>query len=94
MGQVSGMARAKQRRNTRHKAKYLAYFNNDTRLKNKAYKLIKHIEKHPTCKASKKVLEALPAHCVRFANKKLKQARGEDRALAFGSHAVGFTNSK
>ncbi len=74
-GSGKGTSGANQRQNTRHKAKYLAYRNNDTREKNKAYKLIRHLERHPACKTGITALENLPAFCVKFARERLSKAR-------------------
>jgi len=73
---IHRMNKANQRQNTRHKAGYTAYFNNDTREKNKAYKLIRHLERHPTCKTAIAALERLPSFCVKSARSKLKKLRG------------------
>jgi len=70
------MSAANQRQNTRHKAGYTAYFNNDTREKNKAYKLIRHLERHPTCKTGLLAIENLPDFCVKSARQRLKKLRG------------------
>lgn len=74
---MSGMSRANQRRNTRHKAKYAAYSGNETRAKNKAYKLIKVIEQNPACRTAIAALEKLPDFCIKSARKRLKEVRGE-----------------
>lgn len=75
---MSGMSRANQRQNTRHKAGYTAYYNNATREKNKAYKLIRHLERHPTCKTAIVALENLPSYCVKSARKRLKKLRASN----------------
>ena len=72
---MSGVNRPNQRQNTRHKAKYLAYRHSDTRNKNKAYKLIRHLEKHPDCKTALVALENLPDFCVKNAHERLKKLR-------------------
>jgi len=77
-GKGGGANKANQRQNTRHKANYLAYRNNDRRGKNKAYKIIKHLERHPTCKTALAALEALPAFCVKSAHKRLNKARAQN----------------
>ncbi len=79
---MSGMSRANARQNTRHKAGYQAYHGNGTKEKNKAYRLIKHLELHPTCKTAIAALEALPDFCVRSARKRLKDARKAIAILA------------
>lgn len=71
---MGGMSKAKARRNTRHKPKYLAYRNNDTREKNKAYKIIMYLERRPDDKVAQASLEALPEFCVRSA----RIRRGKD----------------
>ena len=72
---MSGISKANGRQGTRHKAMYQAYRNNDTREKNKAYKIIKHLERHSACKTAISALEKLPDFCVRFSRKRLKKAR-------------------
>ena len=72
---MSGMSKANQRQNTRHKAGYTAYFHSDTREKNKAYRLIRHLERHPTCKTAIAALESLPSFCVKSAKSKLNKLR-------------------
>lgn len=70
-----GMSKANQRQNTRHKSQYTAYFNNDMREKNKAYKIIRHLERHPLCKTAIAALESLPSFCVKSARLKLNKLR-------------------
>ena len=72
---MSGIGKANQRQNTRHKAQYTAYRNNDTREKNKAYKIIRHLELHPACKTALVALESLPSFCVKSARARLKKLR-------------------
>ena len=74
---MSGMSKANARQNTHHKPEYTAYLNNDRREKNKAYKIIRHLERHPDCKTGVAALESLPDFCVKSARKKLKRARGK-----------------
>ena len=81
---MAGMAIAKQRRNTRKKPFYASYRNNDTRLKNKAYKIIKHIERHPKCEASKAALGDIPMYCVKSATKRLKDLREKSKEALKG----------
>ena len=70
-----GMSKANQRQNTRRKAEYTAYRNNEMRGKNKAYKLIRHLERHPTCKTALAALENLPSFCAKAARMLLKNRR-------------------
>lgn len=72
---MSGSSKANQRQNTRHKAKYNAYRLSETREKNKARKLLKHQESHPTCETTEAALDKLPVHCVKFARKQLAKDR-------------------
>lgn len=74
---MSGASAANQRQNRVNKPKYLAYRNNDTREKNKAYKIIRHLERHPACKTAITALEELPDFCVRSARERLKKLRGQ-----------------
>lgn len=72
---IGGMSKGKSRRSVRHKSKYLAYRNNDTREKNKAYKLIRHLERRPDDYVAQAALDNLFDFCVKSARKKLKRLR-------------------
>ncbi len=69
------MNKANQRQNTRHKAMYEAYRISETREKNKAFKLIRHLERYPDDEVSKKALDKLPKYCLRNAQHRLNAAR-------------------
>jgi len=69
------MNKAKQRQSRTHKPQHLAYQHGDRREKNKAYKIIKHLERHPSCKTAIKALDNLPAFCVKAAREKLRTLR-------------------
>lgn len=43
---MSGICKANQRQNARHKGKYDAYRNSETRLVNKAKKIVKHLKRY------------------------------------------------
>ncbi len=66
----------------RNKISCATYRNNDTREKNKAYKLIKHLERNPECKTGKAALESLPEFCVKSARERLKKARKQTEELS------------
>lgn len=70
-----GACKANQRQSTRRKSKYLAYRHADTRSKNKAYRLIRHLERRQDDGTAIAALGALPDFCVKAARKRLKQAR-------------------
>lgn len=72
---IGGMSKGKSRRSVHNKPKYLAYRNNDTREKNKAYKLIRHLERRPNDLVAQSALDNLFDFCVKSARKKLKEAR-------------------
>jgi len=72
---MSGISRANQRQSRVNKPRYDAYVRNETRAKNKAYKIIRFLEKNPNCEDSKKRLEALPSFCAKAARAKLKKER-------------------
>ncbi len=76
MGQSKiGGNKAQARQGTHRKPMYQAYLNNDIREKNKAYKIIRHLERHPTCKTGLAALENLPDFCVKAARQRLKKNR-------------------
>jgi len=74
---MSGMSKANARQNTRYKARYQTYKLNDTREKNKAYRIIKHLERYPDDLTAQKALDKLQSFCVKSARKLLSTRRGQ-----------------
>jgi len=57
---MAGICRAKQRRGSRHKAKYDAYRNSQTREINKAKKIAKHLWLRPNDNTAITAIKKLP----------------------------------
>ena len=76
---MAGSSKANQRQSRVNKPRYEAYRNTATREKNKAYKLIKHLEIYPDDTQAEDALDRMQAgdlgYCVRSARKRLKDAR-------------------
>lgn len=53
------MSKHKQKRSRVNKPKYQAYKNGGVRERNKAYKILRHLERYPDDKQSKKAFESL-----------------------------------
>ena len=74
---MAGISRANQRQGRVNKPRYDRYRRDARREKNKAYKLIRHLERFPEDSAALKALGALPEYCVKSARERLKKARGQ-----------------